>query len=1099
MSKSYSSVIRRLEQFSQAYYKNLIFRGLLSCVTILIVFFIAICLVEYFSFLNSSFRKILFYTYLGIMIILILKLIITPIVNLILTIKSTKENQRVAKLIGKHFPEIEDKLINILELNEIDSFSKELINASIDKKYAEIKSFSFQKAVDWTKTIKYLKISSFPILILLLIFFSGNTKIISQASNRLINYNEQFSPPPPFQFEIKNSKLEALEKTNFNLKVHVFGKKLPKEIYINYNNNDYKMISEGNNQFSHNFKSIDKDIIFNLFSEKVSSQKFKLSALPIPILNQMDISVYAPRHTKIGITKYKNTGVFTAPEGSVVKWNLKTKNTNNVAFVMMDSSFIIKPDTSGTCLFQQQIFVSNKYSISNSNLFSPYNDTLHYNFDIIKDEFPSISVEELFDSINPKQKLIRGVAQDDYGFSNLVFTCKIKNTENDTIINEKLKINYNSNNQTFLKILDIQNLPIEAGGTLEYFFTIYDNDKINNYKKSQTNSVIFKNPSKKEVLNKLDEENIKIETELENQLNSLESLSKEIENIEKTLIEKDLDWKTKKRVENLLKNYQSLEDSLKKLKNKIEKNQKERTEVQKISEDLLKKQQQLQNLFEKIMPEEMKNLFKELENSMDEINKKDLQEKIEQLKLSNEDIEKEIDRNLELLKQFKFDQKLEETINELSTLKKKEKKLSEESSKKNSDIKKIQEKQESNIRDFDSLKETLRQLEILKKDLNNKSTLDTKNEERDIQNTMQKSLNQLQKNKKKQASKSQNSSSEQLSKLEEKLKKQQKEESLEQQTENIETLRQIMENLIFFSKSEEKLMLQMNTLAANDPLYIELMHKQGDLRNDARIIEDSLFALSKRIPQISATVNREINIIQDKTEEAINYFRERETYKGTSKQQYVMTSANNLAVLLGDILEQIQKELASDLPSSQECQKPGNGKPKPGDLKKMQKELKEHMEKLKKRGRAEPSDQGFSKELVEMLAKQEKIRLALKEFENRLDKSEDVKSLKEALENMEKTEQDIVNKNITIETLLRQEQIISKLLEIDGALREQGESEQRESIEGNEYIKDEDINIKYELLKSYQKELLKTSPPSLTNYYKEKVNDYFNSLIKEDL
>ena len=65
--------------------------------------------------------------------------------------------------------------------------------------------------------------------------------------------------------------------------------------------------------------------------------------------------------------------------------------------------------------------------------------------------------------------------------------------------------------------------------------------------------------------------------------------------------------------------------------------------------------------------------------------------------------------------------------------------------------------------------------------------------------------------------------------------------------ENIETLRQILENLIFFSKSEEELMVQMNDMDPNDPQYIQLMHKQGDLRNDAKVIEDSLFALSKRI------------------------------------------------------------------------------------------------------------------------------------------------------------------------------------------------------------------------------------------------------------
>ena len=40
---------------------------------------------------------------------------------------------------------------------------------------------------------------------------------------------------------------------------------------------------------------------------------------------------------------------------------------------------------------------------------------------------------------------------------------------------------------------------------------------------------------------------------------------------------------------------------------------------------------------------------------------------------------------------------------------------------------------------------------------------------------------------------------------------------------------------------EPPLMLEMSVLDKNDPQYVDLMHKQGDLRNDARIIEDSLF------------------------------------------------------------------------------------------------------------------------------------------------------------------------------------------------------------------------------------------------------------------
>ena len=75
------------------------------------------------------------------------------------------------------------------------------------------------------------------------------------------------------------------------------------------------------------------------------------------------------------------------------------------------------------------------------------------------------------------------------------------------------------------------------------------------------------------------------------------------------------------------------------------------------------------------------------------------------------------------------------------------------------------------------------------------------------------------------------------------------------------------------------------------------MHDQQDLRDASSVIEDSLFALSKRVPQISSKVNREINAIEKKTSSAIDHLRERQTLKAVQDQQFVMTSANNLAVI----------------------------------------------------------------------------------------------------------------------------------------------------------------------------------------------------------
>jgi hypothetical protein len=213
-----------------------------------------------------------------------------------------------------------------------------------------------------------------------------------------------------------------------------------------------------------------------------------------------------------------------------------------------------------------------------------------------------------------------------------------------------------------------------------------------------------------------------------------------------------------------------------------------------------------------------------------------------------------------------------------------------------------------------------------------------------------------------------------------------------------------------------------------------------------------------------------------------------------------MTSANNLAVLLSAILEQLQKEMSSDLPSTQQCEKPGKGKPKPGDLKKMQKELNEHLKKMQqemKNGKPnEKGKGGKSKELVEMIARQELIRQTLDDIRGGIEDEDILKSLDDAIQNMEITEQDIANNRITQELIDRQAKIMTRMLEIDNAIQEQGEKNTRESQTATEYEKIiQDAFEKYEEEKLKQTEMLKSMPPNLKEYYKEKTNRYFNLIL----
>lgn len=105
--------------------------------------------------------------------------------------------------------------------------------------------------------------------------------------------------------------------------------------------------------------------------------------------------------------------------------------------------------------------------------------------------------------------------------------------------------------------------------------------------------------------------------------------------------------------------------------------------------------------------------------------------------------------------------------------------------------------------------------------------------------------------------------------------------------------------------------------------------------------------------------------------------------------------------------------------------------------------------------------------------------------------------LKEIQELMDKTEEDIVNKRITPETIKRQEEITTRLLEAEKAEKEQEYDNKRESKSANDIVDPSKKAFEeYKKARMKEIELLNTVPPQLNGYYKEKVKEYFEELEK---
>ena len=103
--------------------------------------------------------------------------------------------------------------------------------------------------------------------------------------------------------------------------------------------------------------------------------------------------------------------------------------------------------------------------------------------------------------------------------------------------------------------------------------------------------------------------------------------------------------------------------------------------------------------------------------------------------------------------------------------------------------------------------------------------------------------------------------------------------------------------------------------------------------------------------------------------------------------------------------------------------------------------------------------------------------------------------LDKIIDKMEETEKDLVNKNITTETIKRQKDILTRLLEAEDALRERELDDEREAEKAKQYQRQIPKEFEeYIKTKEEEIELLKTVPVKLNPYYKKEVNDYFQRI-----
>jgi len=1100
----------------------------------------AITYFEYVLWLSESWRLTLFILFLVVELYLLYRYIAVPVLYLF-KIRDGIDKRAASQLIGKHFPNVDDKLLNLLELSENQEKS-DLLMASIEQRSSNLGPVPFAEAVNFKDSYKYAKYILIPVVLFAFIWITGDVVSFFNSHQRVMHYDMAYERPAPFSFQVMNKKLEVLDNQSLTIQVKTVGEVRPDNVQMIVNGEELLMQRRGE-FYEYRFEAPVPETSFYLTANGWNSRSYSINSYRTPTLVDFALELEYPKYLNLIPEVITGTGNAEVPEGTKVTWKIQGNHVDEIKMIAADSSLLFNREDN-VFSNSKRLFNDFDYELSTSNERVQGFEKLAYHLNVIKDAKATVQVDQVLDSLNPNQSYFTGQAVDDHGLKEI----RLVSYPSDDVNNvQRISLEAPNTNVYQFYYTFPSGLNLQPGKKYKLYFEVVDNDGVRGGK--VTKSAVF-NASlydDNELNNKeLEFQNStlnKMGESLKNLKQQEETLS-EINNIQKE--EKSLSFEDKSQIKNFLQQQKMQEELMKKFSKDLNKS------IDKNAEDSEMKKM-LQERLERQEAEAKKNaeLLEELNKIADKIDKEDLQKRLEELSKNQGKNTRNLEQILELTKRYYVTEKASQISKELEELADKQEDLS------NAVLKEDSEEEQGKLNEeFDSLEGEIRELEKENEELQKPLELDTnKNKTDGVKKDQKEALDEIKKHQdaeessqskeKKEAgnnaSKKQKSAAQKMREMSQSMKS----SSMgggETDAEDAEMLRQILDNLVTFSFKQENLFDNIQSADVDISQFSRTVKDQQNLRRLFEHVDDSLFALSLRRAELSEFVNEQITEVYYNIDKSLESIAENQIYQGASYQQYVINSTNALADFLANILDNMQQNMS-----------PGQGQGEGQDFQlpdiiKGQKGIQEKMngsgQKGKKsqgqgeeqgeneggqqegekgsQGKGENGQQGNEgegkggqkgsqnqngsqsggnglgemdlNEVYEIYKEQQFLRESLEKQLEDMMRISDKNLAKKLVQQMEDFENDLLENGITERTRNKANNIQHQLMKLENASMKQGEKKERESNTNQNQFSNP-ITTKPELLQDYQNsiEILNRQALPLRQNFEKKVKVYFDN------
>lgn len=1065
-------LIEKIDGFVRKFYVNRLIQGVLIGAALWMVFYLLVNTLEFFSWFSSRIRFVLFLLLLlGSAAVLVFYFVI-PLVNL-LRFRKKMSHEDAALLIGRFFPEVQDKLLNTLQLSDTaeTEASNELLVATIEQRTRQLAPLRFSDAVDLKGNLRYLYVflALLALLVLLMLFLP---RFAVQPAQRILNYERDYEKPLPYSVSLSADAIEATQGQDVRFSIHVEGNSIPDAFYVRSPMGQQRFEKASVNDFSYTFRNLFQSLSFQVVGGDYVSPPISITLHPNPVLLSYQCQVTYPAYIHRNAEHLEGKNRLLVPQGSRLDFEFLLRDCDS-AFILRDSMVSLMAVKENGVSYSLTAAQSSSFDFIGRNRWSDHFDPLRFAIDVIPDAYPDIRVES-YDEALSTNVYFSGLIADDYGFSKLVCHCDLKEPVQRSVV-IPVAFEKSVSRTSFFHHLNLDSLGVLPGQHVEVCFEVWDNDGFHGPKSKRSETFVYHQPS----LAALDSVADGVENEIMDRMEQRsEEASKLKEDIERMLEEltakKDLDWSDKEKVKQLLEKHTEMQEEWNRLQEEQQQLNEFMKEHQLADEETLKKQEKINELFNELIPEELQKMMEEIERLLDEMPRDQMQEMLQNMKQDNKKMQDLLDRNLSLLEQLKMEKELNELFEQLDA-------LGEELSSESDSMSADEAKEE-----FQEMMQTLDSLAQRNEELTEPFNLQ---QDEQLEQSIENDLDQ---GAKKEAG-------EKMQQMAEQLMSDMMMGGMEQLAEDAHLVRILLENVVRASHEQEGLMEELGHLRLDDPSLSAKISRQKELAANFVMVEDSLRAMALRQPSIQNFVFDELSTIDQQTEVALKNMNDLYFGMAIAKQQRALQSMNNLALMLSESLRDMENMMMGSGSSS------GKNKPQPGQqgkqsmqrMKELQEQLGKQLQQLQKQMQqmqGMPSPSSMSEQFARMAAEQEMIRQGMQQLLQQMKQDGQLgdDGMNQIIKDMEKLEEDLVNKKLNRQTMERSQKILSRMLESEKAQEKRDQEEKRKSNEykGSRFERFVDELFYEQQLKKNQ-EFLQRSPVQYSPYYKSKINEYY--------